>query len=41
VQQYHLEHDTFPHQTTVNQWFDEAQFESYRALGYQSAASLL
>lgn len=24
----------FPHQTTANQFFDEAQFESYRALGY-------
>ncbi|HTD59524.1 MAG TPA: patatin-like phospholipase family protein [Gemmatimonadaceae bacterium] len=23
----------FPHQSTVNQWFDETQFESYRALG--------
>jgi hypothetical protein len=24
----------FPHQTTVNQWFTESQFESYRQLGY-------
>ncbi len=24
----------FPHQTTVDQWFDESQFESYRQLGY-------
>ncbi|PYJ75520.1 MAG: hypothetical protein DME69_14890 [Verrucomicrobia bacterium] len=23
----------FPHQTTADQWFDEIQFESYRALG--------
>jgi len=25
----------FPHQTTADQFFDEAQFECYRALGYQ------
>ena len=25
---------TFPQQTTLDQWFDEAQFESYRKLGY-------
>ena len=24
---------TFPHQSTADQWFDELQFESYRALG--------
>ncbi len=24
---------TFPHQSTADQWFDEMQFESYRALG--------
>ena len=26
-------HPTFPHQSTADQWFDELQFESYRALG--------
>jgi predicted acylesterase/phospholipase RssA len=26
-------HQTFPHQSTADQWFDELQFESYRALG--------
>ncbi|MBZ5605618.1 MAG: hypothetical protein LAO79_25240, partial [Acidobacteriia bacterium] len=26
-------HPEFPHQTTADQWFDESQFESYRALG--------
>ena len=25
---------SFPHQATVDQWFDETQFESYRSLGY-------
>jgi hypothetical protein len=31
---YALTNDTFPQQTTLDQWFDEAQFESYRKLGY-------
>ena len=26
----------FPHESTADQWFDEAQFESYRALGVHS-----
>lgn len=26
--------EDFPHESTVDQWFDEAQFESYRALGF-------
>jgi hypothetical protein len=30
---YKLQHDTFPHDTTLNQWFTESQFESYRRLG--------
>jgi len=33
VWRYADEHKTFPHQTTADQWFDELQFESYRALG--------
>lgn len=37
VRQYAIENASFPHQTTVDQWFDEAQFESYRSLGEQSA----
>lgn len=32
---YQGKHKTFPHETTADQFFDEAQFESYRALGYQ------
>ncbi len=24
----------FPHETTIDQWFSELQFESYRALGF-------
>jgi hypothetical protein len=33
VQQYAIENDLFPQQTTADQWFDESQFESYRRLG--------
>lgn len=33
VLNYKSENKTFPHQTTADQWFDERQFESYRALG--------
>jgi hypothetical protein len=30
---YHRRARDFPHESTVDQWFDESQFESYRALG--------
>lgn len=33
VKQYHATHGDFPHQTTLNQFFTESQFESYRRLG--------
>jgi len=33
VRQYALKNTVFPQQTTADQWFDEAQFESYRRLG--------
>jgi hypothetical protein len=29
----------FPHDTTANQWFDEAHFENYRALGEASGSA--
>jgi hypothetical protein len=35
---YGKAHPAFPHESTANQWFDEAQFESYRMLGYHSIA---
>lgn len=31
--QYHEEHEDFPQESTMNQYFDEAQWESYRKLG--------
>jgi hypothetical protein len=33
VLRYADENKEFPHQSTADQWFDESQFESYRALG--------
>jgi hypothetical protein len=33
VRQYGLENSAFPQQKTLDQWYDEAQFESYRQLG--------
>jgi len=31
---YRRQHKTFPDESTADQFFDEAQFESYRELGY-------
>ncbi len=33
VLQYRAEHTSFPHESTVDQFFSESQFESYRKLG--------
>lgn len=33
VYNYATTHNTFPHETTADQFFSESQFESYRALG--------
>lgn len=38
---YWRAHPSFPDQSTAEQFFDEAQFEAYRALGQQIVASLL
>jgi hypothetical protein len=35
---YWADHEDFPHQSTAEQFFEESQFESYRALGEQIAA---
>jgi predicted acylesterase/phospholipase RssA len=37
VRQYDRENGAFPQQSTGDQWYDEAQFESYRKLGYDTA----
>ena len=33
--------EAFPHQATVDQFFDEAQFESYRSLGFACASAAI
>jgi len=39
--EYRLRHRVFPHHSTLDQFFDEEQFESYRALGYHVASEAL
>ncbi len=41
VAHYQSSHPEFPHETTADQFFDETQFESYRALGYSVGAKTL
>jgi hypothetical protein len=41
VLDYRRENPRFPHQTTADQFFDEAQFEAYRKLGETAAMSFL
>ena len=40
VRNYAAAHPAFPHETTLNQWFSEAQFESYRMLGVHTAEAI-
>ncbi len=40
IQHYRSEHNEFPQQTTLDQFFDEAQWESYRRLGLWTGESL-
>jgi hypothetical protein len=40
VRQYKATHPSFPHQSTADQFFDEAQFEAYRSLGHHAFESL-
>jgi len=40
VANYARTHPPFPYQPTTNQWFDAAQFESYRALGLHTVMSV-
>ena len=41
VSDYKTGNPDFPHQSTADQFFDETQFEAYRALGYHIANRLL
>lgn len=38
--EYHKNHPAFPHESTLDQFFDEAQWESYRRLGQHIAEKL-
>jgi hypothetical protein len=40
VRNFSVSDPTFPHDSTANQFFDEARFESYRTLGFHSVLSL-
>jgi hypothetical protein len=40
VYSYSKSRQDFPHESTVDQWFNESQFESYRALGFHLAQQL-
>ena len=40
IQYYAGKHLDFPHQPTLDQFFNESQFESYRALGYHCASKV-
>lgn len=40
VLNYKSAHPDFPNQSTADQFFDEAQFESYRALGYHTVETV-
>ena len=40
VQNYKLQHQDFPHDSTAEQWFTESQFESYRRLGQSVVAGI-
>jgi len=38
---YAIANPTFPHQSTIDQWFSESQFESYRSLGFEITDGIL
>ncbi len=40
IHEYRSRNRSFPHETTADQFFNEDQFEAYRALGYHAAEDL-
>lgn len=40
IRRYRTVHPEFPHQTTLDQFFDQEQFEAYRSLGAHAAGTL-
>ncbi len=41
IRNYADTHETFPHETTADQFFDENQFEAYRHLGFEVARRMI
>ena len=41
VKGYKAEHDSFPDESTADQFFDEVQFEAYRELGFRIASQMI
>ena len=41
IRAYATANPTFPHQSTIDQWFSESQFESYRSLGFEITDGIL
>jgi hypothetical protein len=41
IRSYAMANPDFPHETTLDQWFTESQFESYRSLGLDIANNIL
>lgn len=41
VRTYAAENADFPHETTIDQFFSESQFEAYRALGFHAAFGMM
>ncbi|MEA2240171.1 MAG: hypothetical protein QOC81_4895 [Thermoanaerobaculia bacterium] len=41
VRNYRKTNDTFPHESTVDQFFSESQFESYRSLGRHTIGEIM
>ena len=41
IRSYAMANPEFPHQSSVNQWFTESQFEAYRLLGFEIVDSIL
>lgn len=40
IREYHSRNPAFPHESTIDQFFDETQFEAYRALGFHIGRKL-
>jgi hypothetical protein len=40
IRRYRINNPDFPHQTTLDQFFDQEQFEAYRQLGVHAAEGL-